>query len=283
MDWFSEKDNEHLEGLASLPSDAGEALALAGATVAHLAIPLSRLAIPSDALFPNAAAGTACFSLSHRLLRASLLLLHFGYYEAVPPLLRSAYEAAECGQLLSKSPEAAERWIGRDTNWPRKEVRERLGDVTRGEEYGRHYGLLSVLSHPTAKSGMWCTELDEDAFRPLLAREVSPRDIRIGGLWLASVAVFTCFALRNAMPGDSLEPRWVQALGHLAREVSSHAGEEDADWSHLDRDWEASQARWERVTERLQSNKDLERLLDEHPSSWQRAQRDAEEDADPKQ
>lgn len=280
-DWFTAKDNAHLQGLTDLPEEAADALALAAASVAHLMVPLAQTNVPGHALFPNAVAGTACFGLAHRTLRASLLLLHFGYYESVAPLLRTAYEAAGCGQYLSRNPEAAQRWIDRSTHWPRNEVRDRLGDVTRGEAYGRHYGFISSLSHPTARASMGSVTLEDQHMRPVLFRDIDAEELRHLAIWLAGTAVFACFALRNANPDGALEPKWLQGLATLASAVADAAGAEDADWSHLHRDWEADQEVWETIIRRLQSNDELERALDEHPASWRRARRAADSTADP--
>lgn len=277
-DLLTAKDNAHLQGLAGLPEAASNALALAGATVAHLMVPLAQTNVPGDALFPNAVAGTACFALAHRTLRASLLLLHFGYYESVAPLLRTAYEAAGCGQYLSRNPEAAQRWIDRSTRWPRTEVRDRLGDVTRGEAYGRYYGFVSALSHPTARASMSSVRLQDQHLRPVLFRDIDAEELRHAAIWLAGTAVFACFALKNANSDDALEPRWVEGLARLASALTDAAGAEDADWSHLDRNWEADQEAWETIASRLRSNSELGRALDEHPSSWRRARQAA---ADP--
>lgn len=170
MEVSTEPENEHLTELGSLPRKAAEALALASETLTHFEVALDLTAIPSDALFANSVGGVACFAVAHRQMRAALLLLHFGAYEAVPPVLRLAFEAAECGQYLAKDPPAADRWFERPTSWPSKPVRSRLGDHTRQEPYGRHYGTLSELSHPTARAGMWAIRLEEDVLRPSAPR-----------------------------------------------------------------------------------------------------------------
>lgn len=131
---------------------------------------------------------------------------------------------------------------------------------------------------------MWCIELGKDHLSPRLFRHVDAEQIRVGAIWLGSVAVFTCFALRNANPGGCMEPRWLQGLSALALEVSQQAGADDQDWTHLDQDWEASQERWRRITAQMRANEELERALDEHLASWRRASRDVDNHyADPEE
>jgi hypothetical protein len=270
-DWFGAGDNAHQEALGSLPEESGRAMALARASIEHLWYPLAQNRIPEDALFANAVAGTACFGFAHRQLRGCLLLLHFGYYESVAPLLRSAYEAAACGQYLSRNPEAAQRWIDRGS-WPRVEVRGRLGDRTRGEMYRQYYRLVSDLSHPTRRAVMDSVQLTEGDLVPMLFREIDPEKLRVTALVIASTAGFACFAFQNASPAGAMEPRWLRSLAQLAQATNDAAGT-DYDYSHLERDWDAHQMHWEEIASRLRSNIELERALDEHPGSWRRAVR----------
>lgn len=275
QDWFTQADNAHLAALPGLTEDAGDALSLATATVAYVLIPLSRSAIPSDALFSEAVGGTACFSLAHRHLRACLLLLHFGYYESVAPILRAAYEAAECGQYLSKDSEAADRWVKRTSSWPNKEVRGRLGEATKGSQYGRYYGLVSALTHPTAKAAMATITMDSQHFRPAILRaEPDEAQIKATAISVAATAIFTCFALINANPPDAMEPQWRQGVRDLAQALSDTPGV-GADWSHLDEDYGAAQEQWDRIVEQIRPAADLEHTLDTHPHSWRRARRSA--------
>ena len=170
-------------------------------------------AIPSDALFANAVGGIGCFALSQRQVRSALLLLHFGIYESVAPLLRLAFEAAECGQYLAMNPSAAAKWLSSPTRWPSKPVRSRLGDLTRHEDYGRHYGTLSSVSHPTARSVMMSVELREDSLRPRRpwTKPDSRRVFELAVL-IASTAGFTCYAFVNANPEGATQPAWRRQL-----------------------------------------------------------------------
>lgn len=274
-DWFTQADNDHLAALSGLGPAAEDALSLATATVAHMLVPLAQTAIPNDALFANAVGGTACFSLAHRHLRACLLLLHFGYYESVPPILRAAYEAAECGQFLSQDPDAADRWVDRRTSWPSKEVRGRLGDLTRGPVYGQFYGVVSALTHPTAKAAMATVAIEGSDLQARVLRPIPDEEqLRLGALYVAATAVFTCHALINANPPDALEPRWRQGVQELSQAVSD-AADIEGDWSHLDEDFETAQERWQRIVDRLRPSSELEEALDTHPQSWRRAREDA--------
>lgn len=275
QDWFTQADNAHLAALSGLTEDPGDALSLATATVAHVLVPLARRSVPTDALFSNAVGGTACFSLAHRHLRACLLLLHFGYYESVAPILRAAYEAAECGQYLSKDPEAADRWVTRKTSWPNREVRGRLGEVTKGSPYGRYYGLVSALTHPTAKAAMATTAIDDQHLRATILRaEPDEAQIRDTSLAVAATAIFTCFALINANPPDAMEPQWREGLRDLAQALVDLGGLND-DLSHLDEDYGAAQSRWDQIAEQMRPASELEEALDAHRHSWRRARRAA--------
>lgn len=271
--WFTAADNAHLAALPGLGADAGNAVTLAGATVAQLLVPLGENAISTDALFSNAVGGVACFSLAHRHLRACLLLMHFGYYEGVPPILRAAYEAAECGQYLSKNPDAADRWVSRTTSWPNREVRGRLGETTRGLEYGRYYGVVSALTHPTAKAAMGTILIDSDhMYAEILRAEPDEVRIEVTALCIAATAIFTCFALINANSPDAMKPQWRQGVQELAQSLTD-AADVDADWSHLDEDYGAEQEQWERIMKHMRRTADLSEALDTHPKSWRRARK----------
>lgn len=268
-------DNEHQESIDSLGDDARRALSIAFSSVAHVAHPLAMTNIPENALFANAAAALACFSLAHQHLRMCLLAVTFGYYESLGSNLRSAYEAAGCGQYLSREPDAAEKWIRRSSSWPRDEVRSRLGDVTRGSAYGRFYGVVSARAHPTAKASMGLVELEDGVATSRLARRAADEDeLRGAALWIAGTAVFTCFAIRNANPAGATEPRWLEGVKQIAEDLSRMTGA-GSDFSHLEQDWVQGQERWERIVDKLRPSHELDRAMDEEPSSWLRASREA--------
>lgn len=270
-----EPEKNHLDELTNLPEAATDALSVAADAVEQLRAPLTQTAIPDDALFANAIAGAACFGLAHQHLRAALLLLRSGAYEAVPVLLRAAFEAAECGQYVSKDPGAAEKWIERPTSWPSKEVRSRLGDRTRHGPYGPHYGMLSTLSHPTARAGMSAVELDADALRVSDPRaDPEPETVHGLAVFVASTAVFACFAFINANPEGATDPRWRRTLKRLTDRLVALAGS-DWDTAHLEEDWDAAHAEWQRITRHIRSPDELDAALAEHPASWHRAMRAA--------
>ena len=169
---LDDTDNCHQESLDTLGEPARDALELAFTAVEHVTYPLAMTNIPDTGLFANAVGALACFSRAHQHLRACLLATTFGYYESVGPTLRAAYEAAECGQYLSRNPAAAEKWLKKGTSWPHKEVRHRLGDVSRGPEYGQYYGVVCGHTHPTASAAMSLVEVSEGAVQGRLARAV---------------------------------------------------------------------------------------------------------------
>lgn len=73
--------------------------------------------------FPNDLGSLACFTRAFRDLRAATLLAMTGYSSASRAVLRSAYEAAGLGRLLSHQPQLAEKWL-RNGRWvPDREVR----------------------------------------------------------------------------------------------------------------------------------------------------------------
>lgn len=277
-DWFTTADNTHLASLSAMSTEAQDALSLAYAATAHVLIPLEQTNIPADGIGANALAGSACLGLAHRHLRAALLLLHYGYYEGVPPLLRAAFEAAECGQYLSKNPEAADRWVRRPTSWPRKEVRRRLGKVTEQSEYVRGYALMSDRTHPTVKAAGGSVFLDGKHLRVRILRDSPESDpVYFLAVWLTATAVFTCFAMRNANPQGSMEPRWLEGVVYFANALNDCVGGV-FDLDHLVEDWDQEQARWESIVDKLIPSDDLDRVLEDHPESWRRARRAAEGD-----
>lgn len=125
----------------------------------------------------------------------------------------------------------------RPSSWPNKEVRGRLGETTRGSEYGHFYGVVSALTHPTAKAAMGTMLIDSDhLYAEILRAEPDEPQIKAAALYIAATAIFTCFALINANPPDALEPEWRQGVQELAQALTDTA-HVDADWSHLDGDY----------------------------------------------
>ena len=124
---------------------------------------------------------------------------------------------------------------------------------------------------------MSLVEVSEGAVQGRLARDVAEEEeLKAVATWIAATAVFTCFAIRNASPHEATEPRWLASVKQLAEELARIAGIADADFSHLEQDWEEAQRRWQQVIDKLRPSQELDRALQEEPASRLRAVREAE-------
>jgi hypothetical protein len=255
-------DNEHLE-FAQARGESSEVAAY----IRHglfLFVTLLESAPHSWQLtFDNDFSAAACFARTARQLRAATLLVFMGYYSEVGTVLRGAYESAALARFLAHEPEQAAKWLRKGTWFPDREVRRWFQD---GEDkFAAIYTEFSADAHPTARSCLglvtptdegyslrFHTTFDAEAFDHQLMR-------------VLYTTVWACFALRNAAAREEvLPPDWRRALSDYAREAVPHA-----EWSHLERQWEEEQAKWEAMTARVRSVRELDAELESNPKSVQ--------------
>lgn len=220
---------------------------------------------------PNDLAAIACFTRAYHQIRASVNLLTFGHYSEVPTVLRAAYESAGLGRYLAKQADKAERWLKREDEWfPDRAVRDWFGDED--ASFAHYYQFLSRLAHPTAPPSLAFMVDHGDHHHPRLDIEFDEARFRGTFALVITSVLWTCFAIRNAAAGeDRLPVPWRRELADLAAEVIP-----GGDWSHLERDWEAEQARWDDVMGRIQSAEGIERLIEDSPMSARNLRRAAE-------
>jgi hypothetical protein len=226
-----------------------------------------------ETAFPNVVGGASCLTLATRQTRAALHLLLWGYYTEVRSLLRAAYESASLSRMLAHDPKTAERWLQRSSWVPQKHVDawsgEGLGfDDVAVKSFGRAYGQFSIFAHPSAQAALASTEVDDDT---MSFRIASKLDTHIAGtilLEIEAVAVFACFALRNASVDErALDPRWRAAVHEAAATALG------TDLPHLERDWAAEQAAFVELRRRARDVSELDHELRQNPNSWDNLQR----------
>jgi hypothetical protein len=220
--------------------------------------------------FDNDFSAAACFARCIRQLRAATLLTVFGYTSEVGTILRGAYESAALGRYLAHEPREAQRWLRSQTSmpgraaWiPDREVRDWFGAASR--DYAEFYRQLSAEAHPTSSSCLPLLTPDENGYTVRIESVFDAEAVDASLQKILLMTLWACFALRNAAPREeALPPPWRRALAGYAREVSP-----EADFSHIERDWNEEQARWEAMVEHVRSVDELATELETNPRSVQ--------------
>ncbi len=236
---------------------------------------------PWGQVLSNDFAAIACFTRAYRQLRGATLLAHMGYYSEVPTVLRGAYEAGSVGRYLAKNPQKADKWLDKiswspkgTAGWiPDREVRAWFGE-TDDRAYATMYRWLSKGTHPTAASSVTLLRLSEDGFSSRFASEFDPEAFSETLLQVLGVTLWLCFALQNAAANpELLPPDWRQALAEYAAKVGALTSERTgapADYSHLQRDWEAEYDRHEKILDRILRGEEGQRVVAEHQAEFNR-------------
>jgi hypothetical protein len=234
-----------------------------GRLVGLIAMGLENAPRPWALTGANDFSAVACFTRAFRQVLAAMNLTLFGYYSEVGTVLRGAYESAGLGRYLAHELSSADRWLRKGDTWIKdKLVRDWFGDEDGA--YAKQYSVLSTAAHPTAQSCLPLVEPTGSTYRARLLTEFDEAWFGQCLDWIQMTALWACFAFRNAAVSEAAIPgEWRKELTTLANEIAP-----GNDWSHLERDWEAEQEKWERLAERVQSVADLEALLKEHPGSW---------------
>ncbi len=186
--------------------------------------------------------------------------------------------------MLAKLPDKAEKWLVKGDWFPDRIVRDYIeGQTTpvNGSPYQAFYKMSSANSHPTAKTSAYLVfEPESVRLRPKLHPQFNA-DYAIRTLHeIAGVTLFTLFAMRRAMVSQNFLPEWwLQGLAQLANDVY------DADWSHLEQDWNAHNERYAELNASTIPSERLDEYLRIHPNSFfniqkrQAAEEEEEEEA----
>ena len=214
----------------------------------------------------NEVASQIAFTRALSAIRAAVTVAVHGYYADARALVRTVYESAGLARMIAKSPAEAERWLVKGDWFPDKRVRDYIESQTSsadGSPYQAFYKMASANAHPTAKTSAYLVfDPESNGLNP----QVQPRYNAEHAHWtlheIAGVTLFTLFAMRRAMVSQDLLPAWwVQGLAQLAKDVY------DADWSHLEHDWDAHNERYRQLTAATIPADELKEYLRRHPNS----------------
>lgn len=195
----------------------------------------------------NTLAAIACYTRAFRGLRAATSLVLNGFYLEAKIYLRDVYESAGLARMLAVKPQKADDWLLRDRWVKDNEVRQYIESVLMPgvpadqSPYREYYRQSSELHHPTRR-GCLPLVLDSPTAEciPKLIPTFDEDQFESGLREIAAEAVFVGFTVINAASNDAaIDPDWRRALAELAQEITA-----GVDMSHLDRDWEADEARF---------------------------------------
>lgn len=218
--------------------------------------------------FPNVVGGTSCLTLATRQIRAATQLVMWGYYTEVRCLLRAAYESASLARMLAHDSATAERWLQRSSWVPQKHVDKWSGEGLGFDEetvrgFCRAYGEFSAFAHPSARAALTTVEEDGESMRFCVESRVNLDVVASLLLEIEAVAVFACFAMRNAAVNEeAIDPVWREALHECARTTLS------GDLPHLQRDWQSERDAFARLRRKARDAGDLDQELRINPNSW---------------
>lgn len=222
--------------------------------------------LTDETLAANAFAGMACFRSCVRNLRASGMLVMWGYYSEVRIVLRSAYESASLGRRLALDLPSADKWVQKATWIPEGDTTkwlERTGviDDELKNLYGRNYGMLSAWAHPSARTILSAATIG-DVGVSFPTNTVFDREKAASVIdEMAVFATLACYLLRNA--GGAVAawpPEWVKSVDAIFSELG------DAQIT-VDRDWEKLHNDYQELKRKVQSVAETEEMIRNHPYS----------------
>ncbi|WP_037305586.1 hypothetical protein [Amycolatopsis orientalis] len=242
-------------------------------------INLATASLNETAKATNVLAALACYTRAFRGLRAATILATSGLYLEARVYARDVYESASLARMLALRPDKADSWMLANRWIKDNEVRQYAENFTapgmpiQDSAYRQYYQLASNLHHPTARA---CLPLVlTDASKPCAPQLTSDYNEDALSNSLAEIALecgFVCLTMINAAAGpEVIPPSWRQAVAEYVAAVGA-----GADWSHLERDWQAEADRFADLAAHVIPADQLAALLKEHPNSLDnvRARRD---------
>jgi hypothetical protein len=235
-----------------------------------------------DHWFPNNIAAHALLVRAYQGLQAAANLCALGFYVEATGLVRTVYESAGLARSLAHSLERAEEWVFAES-WVRdkfsrdfaramsspeftKEVNDWAGIDGDAFAHDQFYDFVSKYAHPLAKSTLQFLFNPKDENEPALYPAVEEKWFNDCALLITATAVVVAYALRNAASDfTALPAEWHQRLAAVTRNVTA------LPLSHLDRDWEAHQARHEAVVKEMRHSDELDEALNADPTSRRNA------------
>jgi hypothetical protein len=231
----------------------------------------------------NVLAALACYTRAFRGIRAATLLATNGLYLEARVYARDVYESSSLARMLAKRPSKADEWMLADRWISDNEVRQYAQQFTAPgvpiteSAYREYYRIASDLHHPTAKA---CLPLVlDDPSRPCVPRLISEYDEGAFHNVLKEIALecgFVCLTMINAAASpEVVPPGWRHAVTEFVTTIGS-----EMDWSHLERDWEEDERRFDDLASHVIGADRLNEVLESHPNSLANVRRRIEREGE---
>lgn len=237
-----------------------------------------------DHWFPNNIAAMTLLTRAYQGLQAAANLCALGFYIEATAVIRTVYECAGLARSLAHNPGRAEEWVfaqswvrdkfsrdfGRAMSSPEfiREVNEWAGADDDSFAHSKFYDFVSKYSHPLAKSTLPFLFNPNNHNEPGLYPAFEENWFKDCALLITSQAVTVAYALRNAAADFTAFPaEWHQRLAAIARRITGQP------MTHLDRDWQEHQARFDAVVDEMRHSDELDGALDMDPRSRRNASR----------
>jgi len=102
--------------------------------------------------------------------------------------------------------------------------------------------MLNEHAHPTARSALRVVQWQDETMSFSMDSHFDQDQASILFREISAVALFVCFAFRNACVDESvLDPEWRKALKYQAEQLL------DQDMPHLERDWDHEKASYDKL------------------------------------
>ncbi|PXY38410.1 hypothetical protein BA062_01245 [Prauserella flavalba] len=221
-------------------------------------------------LTSNELASIACYTRSFRAIRVAAMLATSGFVLEARVYVRDVYESSSMARYLAREPAKADIWLS-DERWIKdNEVRQYVQKFTapgipiKDSPYSQFYEQSSQIHHPTARGCIPLVYSEETKnIWPQLVPQYDAEHAANALHEIAMETVFVCFTFMNALADPAVMPvEWRKDLKELAEAVAR-----EADWSHLDRDWDEEQAKFEALRAQALDADELEQYLDNDPNS----------------
>ena len=170
--------------------------------------------------------------------------------------------------MLAHDDRRAKRWLKDQTYVPQNHVDQWTGeglgfDDETVKSFRRAYGEFSAFAHPSARAALTTAEEKDGTLRFSVESKVKLDVAASALLEIETVAVYACFALRNAtVSEEAINPAWRQALYQFAQQTLG------TDLPHLERDWQSEEEAFTRLSQRVREAAELDHELRTNPSSW---------------
>jgi hypothetical protein len=217
----------------------------------------------------NLLSALSCYTRAFRGLRAATILATEGLYLEAKVYLRDVYESSGLARMLAVKPRKADEWIS--GRWVKdNEVRQHIesmlmpGMPVSESPYREYYRQMSELHHPTARACLPLVLVSPDSrCDPQIASRFDENDLVSVLRDIAVISTFVSHTVCNAATDKAaIPPPWRRALAELSKEIM-----EGYDVSHLERNWEKEESRYDDLHSYVMSADELEAEVERNPNS----------------